>query len=142
MPRVRAKSRSKRWQRARTDHRSASASSFGVCVKTEFGCNERQMPLPCRAPHFGFGAQSVLVVPPAVMVEPVTPPPMAMAPQFAWMLAGVGSGDFASGDFREGRDRQKPPKVLSQQRRARLRATPEPAGCSCHAGTPIAHLGL
>src|SRR5262249_45417575 len=32
-----------------------------------------------------------------VIVAPVTLPPMAMLPQFAWMLAGVGSGDFASG---------------------------------------------
>jgi hypothetical protein len=57
------------------------------------------VPLHDEPPHFGFGAQSVLVVPPVVIVAPVTLPPMAMAPQFAWMLAGVGSRDFASGDF-------------------------------------------
>jgi len=61
------------------------------------------MPLPWQAPHFGFGAQSELVVVPAVIVEPVTPPPMAMPPQFAWTLGGVGSEDFASGDFGAGK---------------------------------------
>src|SRR2546421_13115071 len=53
--------------------------------------------------HFVFGAQSELVVLPAVMVEPVTSRPMAMPPQFAWTLGSVGSGDFASGDFPAGK---------------------------------------
>jgi hypothetical protein len=61
------------------------------------------VPLHDEPPHFGFGAQSELVVPPVVIVERVTPPPMAMPPQFAWMLGGVGSGDFASGDFGAGK---------------------------------------
>src|SRR5215472_4139045 len=53
----------------------------------------------CRfiAPHFVFGAQSELVIVPPVMVEPVTLRPMAMPPQFAWTLGGVGF--CASGDF-------------------------------------------
>jgi hypothetical protein len=48
--------------------------------------------------HFGFGAQSELVVPPVVIVAPVTLPPIAMALHSAWTLA-AGAGDFASGDF-------------------------------------------
>src|SRR5262249_55462588 len=48
--------------------------------------------------HFGFGAQSALVVPPVVIVAPVTLPPMAMALQSAWTLT-AGAGGFASGDF-------------------------------------------
>jgi hypothetical protein len=61
------------------------------------------MPLHGVAPHFGFDAQSEFVVAPAVMVEPVTSRPMAMPPQFAWTLGGVGSEDFASGDFPGGK---------------------------------------
>src|SRR5258708_176475 len=103
MPVVRPKSRSQRWQAARAGGlRNASASSFGVCQKTEFGCNEGQMPLPWRAPHFGFGVQSELVVPPVVMVAPVTLPPMAMPLQSAWTLT-AGTEDFASGDFTAGK---------------------------------------
>jgi hypothetical protein len=62
-----------------------------------------RVPLHDEPPHFGFGAQSELVVPPAVMVEPVTSRPMAMPPQFAWTLGGVSSGDFVSGDFPGGK---------------------------------------
>src|SRR5215468_5712813 len=72
------------------------------------------------APHFVFGAQSELVIVPPVMVEPVTSWPMAMQPQFAWTLGG-------------GRNRQRRPKVPLLQRPARLRATPGPADCACHA---------
>jgi hypothetical protein len=61
------------------------------------------MPLHGGACHFGFGAQSELVVVPAVMVEPVTSRPMAMPPQFAWTLGGVGFRDVASGDFPGGK---------------------------------------
>jgi len=57
------------------------------------------MPLHGGASHFGFGAQSELVVVPAVMVEPVKSRPMAMPPQFAWTLGGVGSGDVPSVDL-------------------------------------------
>jgi hypothetical protein len=61
------------------------------------------MPLHGGASHFGFDAQSELVVVPAVMVEPVTSPPMAMPPQFAWTVEGVASGDVASEEFLGGK---------------------------------------
>jgi hypothetical protein len=61
------------------------------------------MPLHSEASHFGFGAQSELLVVPAVMVEPVTSRPMAMPPQFAWTLGGVGSDDVVSEDFTGGK---------------------------------------
>jgi hypothetical protein len=51
------------------------------------------------APHFGFGAQSELVVAPVLMVAPVTLPPMAMPLQSACTLTAAGSEAFVSGDF-------------------------------------------
>src|SRR5262249_11477662 len=72
--------------------------------------SEGQMPLHGGPSHFGPGAQSELVVVPAVMVEPVTSRPMAMPPHFAWTLEGVGSRDVASGDFRGEKKKQRPAK--------------------------------
>jgi|SRR5215813_7125349 len=66
-------------------------------------CDEGQVPLHDEPPHFGFGAQSELVVVPAVTVEPLTSRPIAMPPQFACTLGGVSSGDFASGDLPGGK---------------------------------------
>src|SRR5262245_7953504 len=94
------------------------------------------------ASHFGFGGQSELVVVPAVIVEPVTPPPMAMPPQFAWS-SEASAREISSLEIsgRE-RNRQTRPKVPLPQRRARIRASSEPADRACHARTPTTHLGL
>src|SRR2546425_10681447 len=80
--------------------------------------------------HFGFGAQSALVVVPAVMVEPVTSRPMAMPPQFAWTLGGVGPEDVASGFSQEARNRRRAPTALSLQRQVHPLASPGPADCA------------
>jgi len=61
------------------------------------------MPLHGVAPHFGFDAQSELVIAPVRMVAPVTLPPMAMPLQSAWTLTGTGCEAFVSGDFGGGK---------------------------------------
>src|SRR5262249_57305362 len=67
-----------------------SIGSGDRCEEADAECwDEGQMPLHGGACHFGFGAQSELVVVPAVMVEPVTSRPMAMPPQSAWTPGGA-----------------------------------------------------
>ena len=88
--------------REKLEQKSKTAQTQSEEVQAKC-CDERQMPLHGRASHFGFGAQSELVVVPAVMVEPVTSRPIAMPPQSAWTLGGVSSGDFVSGDFTGGK---------------------------------------
>src|SRR5204863_4572187 len=65
-------------------------------------CDGGHVPLHDESSHFGFGAQSEFVVPPVVIVAPVTLPPIAMPLHSAWTLT-AGTGDFASGDFPGGK---------------------------------------